>query len=456
MSGHKRTTVTISQEEYRKLYEAEMLLKGLDLQSSGKSERPSVEAITFLNTQMDYSIQRQEQFLRLGEALRNEVSSLENSTAENIRDLEYQLLQEIQQNNENVFETIGKFEEDLKRLENHFVKANEDTLKILWQFQHQSNEFLYREEEKGEYVRGWLDDCIQVFNFILENYPESVPYIENLQNVQTQLDFAIQNFHLGFFDSALNLSQTIFFNLSSLRLKLENEGVEKRRILAEIIDELSKLQNNLRRNRKIKPVDLQGNLIDSYISVDEWSGNTLSQLESYVSQLIQEFNEYGIQQSLEILRDFKENQLQSLKNQLIEVIHQARLNALNAHLNYLIAHDVLLALVEQGYKPIEGEYESEEIKDTYIAKAVDPLGNLVEIQVQTASPEKIEHDLHIISTHKQNHSLHELRQRAKEIQKSLNKIGWVVQDPIELPNSITRTVKRPSQVRLPLIRGDHA
>ncbi|MEJ5313150.1 MULTISPECIES: hypothetical protein [Anaerolinea] len=456
MSGHKRTTVTISQEEYRKLYEAEMLLKGLDLQSSGKSGRPSVEAITFLNTQMDYSIQRQEQFLRLGEALRNEVSSLENSTAENIRDLEYHLLQEIQQNNENVFETMGKFEEDLKRLENHFVKANEDTLKILWQFQHQSNEFLYREEEKGEYVRGWLDDCIQVFNFILENYPESVPYIENLQNVQTQLDFAIQNFHLGFYDSALNLSQTIYFNLSSLRLKLENEGVEKRRILAEIIDELSKLQNNLRRNRKIKPVDLQGNLIDSYISVDEWSGNTLSQLESYVSQLIQEFNKYGIQQSLEILRDFKENQLQSLKNQLIEVIHQARLNALNAHLNYLIAHDVLLALVEQGYKPIEGEYESEEIKDTYIAKAVDPLGNLVEIQVQTTSPEKIEHDLHIISTHKQNHSLHELRQRAKEIQKSLNKIGWVVQDPIELPNSITRTVKRPSQVRLPLIRGDHA
>ncbi len=89
MSGHKRTTVTISQEEYRRLYEAEMLLKGYEIQNPVETNQASEEAFRFLNDQLDYTIQRQEQFIQLGVALNRQVSAIENQTSERIRDLEY-------------------------------------------------------------------------------------------------------------------------------------------------------------------------------------------------------------------------------------------------------------------------------------------------------------------------------------------------------------------------------
>ncbi len=455
MSGHKRTTVTISQEEYRRLYEAEMLLKGYEIQNPVETNQASEEAFRFLNDQLDYTIQRQEQFIQLGVALNRQVSAIENQTSERIRDLEYHLLHELQQNQQSIHHVVEKFEENLSFLENQFRQAFEDNQQFLWQLQHQSNEFLVREEEKSFFVQDWLNDCIQIYNFILENYPESYPFIPELQNIQFQLDTAIQNFQSGFFDSALSLAQAICFNLSTLRVRLEKEGLEKRKILTVIISELSNVREELENYRNIKPIDLHGNILDTYISVDEWTGNSLYQLETSLNQLIDDFRNNGIQQKLEDLKDFLDNQIPSIKDRLRKSVHQARLNALNAHLNYLIAHDVLLALIEQGYKPIDGCYEPDEIKDRYIAKAVDPLGNLVEIQVQTGSPEKIEHNLHILSTHSPNQSLHELRQRAKEIQRSLRNIGWVVDEPVEIHDSSIHRSNQSSIVQLPTTRKSH-
>ncbi len=240
-----------------------------------------------------------------------------------------------------------------------------------------------------------------------------------------------------------------------MRVRLEKEGLEKRQILTVIISELSNVREELENYRNIKPIDLHGNILDTYISVDEWTGNSLYQLETSLNQLIDDFRNNGIQQKLEDLKDFLDNQIPSIKDRLRKSVHQARLNALNAHLHYLIAHDVLLALIEQGYKPIDGCYEPDEIKDRYIAKAVDPLGNLVEIQVQTGSPEKIEHNLHILSTHSPNQSLHELRQRAKEIQRSLRNIGWVVDEPVEIHDSSIHRSNQSSIVQLPTTRKSH-
>lgn len=447
MSGHKRTTVTISQEEYRRLYEAEMLLRGMDTKPFETNHQPSPETLAFLSQQVNSTIQRQENFLRLGQELQTEFSHLETQTAFYLREIQGQILEMLNQDRENFINLVDQIQNNLNYIEEKTIREHEVTQQRLAELDFQSQQTFQREKYTSELAHEWLNDCVQIYNFILENYPESIPHLEELRDISSQLGIALQNFESGLYEAALTTGQNLYISLSSLRVQLEKEGLEKRKILAEILEELRAIKKEIVENREIKPIDLQGNFLDTLISVDEWTDNSLSNLEETISSIIIQFEEQGLEHPIEYLRDFKANQIPLIQNEFLEAIHQARLSALNAHLNYLIAHDVLLALIEQGYKPVEGHYKPGE-KDIYIAKAEDPLGNVVEIQVQTSSPEKIEHHLHIISTYNQTQSLHELRQRAREIQRSLKRIGWVAHDSIEIPSSAQRITQQPQKVSL--------
>lgn len=433
MSGHKRTTVTISQEEYRRLYENEMLLKGLSHpEEDTESTSFSQVSLEYLTEQMNQVLQRQENFIRLGEQLRGHISEIELHTANQIRDFELKVLEEIQHTQKYSQQYIDQVQKQIEDIENLLVQNHIEFQNQLSILRNQNEIYSRDNQDKYFYAYDWLNDCIYLFNFVLQNYPESLPYIKELEFYQFQIEQAVQNLSSGFYDASLSISQNVYFPLSQLRIHLENEGIEKRKLIATYLDNLRELISFIDENKFITPVDIHGNFIDTVISVDEWTGNSLSHLEENIFSLVSELENKGTEYSLHQIREVIGNQIKEFTKDIPEILQKARINALNSHLNYLIANDVLLSLIEQGYKPVEGNYEDRSYH-TYIAKAMDPLGNIVEIKVDTENPEKIEHSLHIVSMNEQSHSLHELRQRAKEIQRSLNRLGWVVQEPVEIP-----------------------
>ncbi len=186
---------------------------------------------------------------------------------------------------------------------------HEVTQQRLAELDFQSQQTFQREKYTSELAHEWLNDCVQIYNFILENYPESIPHLEELRDISSQLGIALQNFESGLYEAALTTGQNLYISLSSLRVQLEKEGLEKRKILAEILEELRAIKKEIVENREIKPIDLQGNFLDTLISVDEWTDNSLSNLEETISSIIIQFEEQGLEHPIEYLRDFKANQI---------------------------------------------------------------------------------------------------------------------------------------------------
>ncbi|MCX8009399.1 MAG: hypothetical protein N3A54_06940, partial [Patescibacteria group bacterium] len=187
MSGHKRTTVTISQEEYRRLYETEMLLRGMDLNSSEVIHQPSQETLSFLSQQINSTLQRQEDFLRLEQEFQTEISNLEDQTARQLREIQNQILERLYQDRESYGNLIEQIQSSMSLIEEHTLREHEENQRRITELEFHANRVFQKEKNKSEIAYKWLNDCVQIYNFILENYPECIPHLGELDVLSSQL-----------------------------------------------------------------------------------------------------------------------------------------------------------------------------------------------------------------------------------------------------------------------------
>lgn len=423
MSGHKRTTVTISQEEYRRLYEAEQRniygLFELPEESVYQTQQSTHE--TLMN-QYQQLADRQLFFEHIASGLQNQLREVELSTSRS-------LVQQQVDHYNRMIEDAGRLWENSNRIfterQNELAKEihiHQDRLvEISHAMQQRFTSFELRIDKQRQLALDWLKDCLSIRDFIQSCYPQELIEPSRKREIRHLLQTIEYNIQNEVYEAAIVAGQTAYQRLSELRLVLEERKNNLDTILMAVTDKYTLLLGQCQANRLIKAIDLQGDEIDEWLDVDAWTGGMLSKVENEIHAVLERLNGnvYGLTKT-EALSLGNET-FQDLSQSMATAIHEARRCALNAQIRFNTAQMVLLALTNQGYQPETGEFAANNYLQEYIACAKSMDGSSITIRV---SPwQDLSNHLEIISSSRTLTSDHEMQRRSIEIAQSLQSLG---------------------------------
>jgi hypothetical protein len=427
MSGHKSTIISISNEDYQRIYETERneYYKRI---TDGQFERSEVVYEKVQNLQNEIQ-DRHFDYVYQIDTLSDEIRELENKMSDELllgqidilkSETDYQV-QNIQSSLADHINHQSQLENQINQVEKKF---NDDLTQL--QTRMESQEKL--NGQKINLANDFLDAAFLLLSTIQATYPEHCYDQGIFYQLQSQLEIAQEDIRIEEYPSALSLAQISYTQLSKMKRDAELNYFNWRLIRNEVLERIEKIKIDLSKNREIQTIDKTGELLDIYVETNYWSSGKYAEIELKINEIEQFILDNGESLPIAEIYDIMNNHLAIIEDEFIHCIIDARLAALNAQIRYEIANSVLLALVEQGFFPVSGDYQEGNYLNCYQASAVKPGGNKVNIYISPGPSGDILNSLDIISLDKNIVSKEELHLRAKEIQKSLFNQGLNIGD----------------------------
>lgn len=423
MSGHKRTVVHISEEEYERLHQAEMQ------QRFQRSQQPSQEkmiqaAAQHHQAELHEVTRRQNDFLRQIARLDQTIQSIEYDASRTLVDQHTLLLEEINTAARQIAEgsavQIQQVHQQLFQEMNNLRAGMDDQLANLqseWAQQRQSRRQVF------EYAASWLDSAETLANFIAANYDHDHFSPGALQNIDLLIQQAVQNLQNNAPEAAISQAQQAYRESSQLRLSLEQAQAEWRALQSQVLQGITRLQTLLDGCQTLPAMDLNGTELPVLLNIDFWSQGEYRRLVSDLRGLEAQAQLDWRQQPAASLNELCERTLPELEQRLDRMIYQARLAALNSQLRINIADLVIQALETQGFSLQTSAYQKDDFHQPFQAQLSNYEGSQVIVEVVPTGAEQGANELHIHSLDTNQRTPHELRRRALEVNRSLNAMG---------------------------------
>lgn len=263
---------------------------------------------------------------------------------------------------------------------------------------------------------------------LLENLQQAYPNLQDAPVIQANLEMAQQNLAQGYAEAAIAAAQQANLQTQQLRVSLEQDTNERILLWTAAQEKCGEIEALLLSNRQVSAVDLEGRSLDYPLEVDFWSegGWTRLQqaLESIQAFLAQPLETLDKAQLTELLQD----QLPRLEQAVPEVVAQARRTVLASQIRFNMAEAVLTALSEQGFVPEQAAYVEGDQRQAYQLSLHNLEGSQLVVTLQPAA-EGIQNQLDLHSQDHARRTPHELRQRARELARSLRRYGLEVFSP---------------------------
>jgi hypothetical protein len=423
MSGHKRATITISEDEYRRLHDAEMKLRFMPR----KSAEPTILHNQVQEAVLDHLEQvrlRQDEFHQMIGTLNSDIRSVESITGSAIIDQQVAFAQQLstavgdlwQQAEELLAQQATRF--DALIVAEH--QARQDELMLV----QQSTTHLETSEYRRFHLADqWLQAAEEIDRFICDFYCHQQHAPGAVNHFETRLRQAIDNLADGAPEAALMQAQQVYLGLSELRIELEKRENEWNALYQAAWEGVSQMLEIARSSHTCAAHDLDGEELPVPIDVDYWSCGGLSRAIENLEDLALSLQPdvIGTDELSELLNKFLPQSRQTIE----DAIYQARLAVLNSQLRINIADLVIEALQSQGYALQQAEYARNDQRMAYSAKVRNLEGNEIVIQV---SPGDVvgKNELHLVSLDREQRTEHELRRRSLEVTNSLGQHGLIV------------------------------
>jgi hypothetical protein len=221
MSGHKHATITISQDEYRRLHD-------LDMEQRFKKKKNSEDGDSRYNALWDaYQLieERQKEYENVIANMNQDMAAFEAEQSNEILSVQaeyYQsLINELQDIQEENIETQNTLRETTlyfeEVIQNEQIKAQQRFDALLQQV----SSIAQDQNSKEDHAREWIENCSQLSNFIKDKYDYDKFYPKEFDRILQRLNLAIQNLNRGYVDSGLQFAQEAFLQFSELRISLE-------------------------------------------------------------------------------------------------------------------------------------------------------------------------------------------------------------------------------------------
>ena len=424
MSARKRTTVTLSEEQYQKLYEEKLKNKYLKKDLPKISAEIRKDTQNFLQENLAEIKNREKSFQEYLNGLDEDLFEFESRTSEALSHQQSEFLERL---HENSSELWGQTQTLLENIEENFTRHIQQThherqteIRLI---EDRIEELQLKDDDKYNYSAEWLSNSQNLALFIEGNYPCEIFFPNRLDNLKRSLFQAQKNLKSGLFEAAILGAQDVYFELSDFRIELEKKTQEWDLLYNAVLSQTSQLQHLIAENENCPIYDLKGELLDLSVEANEWSNGDYEKLQTYVSQLFLQLREKKELLDINTLKNLKEETLPEVEKDFENLIRDVNFQVINSQIRINIADLVMRAFKDQGFVLQKFGYQQGDLRGSYLLDVKNLEGSEVIVEVQPGESGYQQNDLLIISLDHDQRTRHELRQRSKEISKSLQKYG---------------------------------
>jgi len=427
MSGYKRATVTISEQEYRRLHEADMKRRFRGHAKGKNSGQPA----DFTNT-LQQMENRQRQ---LEQAFSDLDQSFDRSGAE--------ALQEILMQNARCYESLAAIMEETtsntsdslafisQRFTEEMHREQEQYRNHLQSLVQRLDTYEQSEQVKAEAARQWLRQSVVLVDFIQQQFDHERFLPGRVSKILRTLNFAQNNLAQGFLESSLQVSQRAFLELSELHFELEQCIVEWQTEYEKAHHAINQILTDLELNSMVNALGLQGEELTEQVDLDFWTEGKYRQLLDICRKVMTRLGQDQEHISTEELRRIHTELFPIITERFESIIYDARLNALNSQLRMNIAERALQALEIHGFRLHESGYANKDMRARFMADLENSDGSRVSIQVlpQDPSTQVLTNELVVITNHPYLKTEQEARLQWEELRLALNQYNLNVSRP---------------------------
>jgi hypothetical protein len=428
MSGYKRATVKISEEEYRRLQQADRERRSREHAKKTDASRQAGELTNSLRDMENRQRQLEQalgalgaDFDWMGAEIMQDVFAQNSMYYESLATI----IEEINADtNTSLFILSQRFEEAMER-------EREQYRQHLQSLSQRLNAYEQREQSKAEVARQWLRQSVAFADFIQKQFDHERFLPGRLSRLLGSLNFAQSNLAQGFYESSLQTSQQAFLGLSELHAELEQRTLEWQSEYARAKGALTQFVSELEMSSTVSAFGLEGEELPEQVDLTFWSNRKYHELLDKSRKLLAILSQEQRSISTEELRQTYSKLLPVLADKFESIIYEARLNALNSQLRMNIAERALQALELQGFQLNSAGYSNQDMRTSFSAHLKNPDGSQVMIEVLPAetSSQELTNELVVITNHPYLKTEHEARLQWQELCRSLHQYDLHVSRP---------------------------
>jgi hypothetical protein len=427
MSGYKRATIQVDEEEYRRLHEAEQRLHTLEKNVQKRLTREARENRAILKKQAQAFDDRQQTFNSLVSLFSEQIQYIDQQTHSSLLEQEASLCAALEDSQgalwTEIHDLVGRqnryFEQLIQEESYQRARENQDLFETV-------NGLVDDQTRKQQLARSWLDAAQEIFDFISHNY-DCLKFAPGLlEHYQRRIWQAQDNLENGVPEGTILDSQQMVAELSEQRILLERQERNWWIMYHAALEWISDLRDQVEDNQTCQALDLDGQPLGISLEVDYWTSGLMSKVGAYLELINNRLENEPDLIDEAALRQFLEVELPQADEALGELVFQARLRALNSQLRINIADIVLLALEEQGFSIQQAGYSDEDMRKDFCASAVNRQGSEILIDVVPTGDAYGMNELHLISKDAESRTEHELNQRTREIARTLQRYGLMI------------------------------
>ena len=428
MSGLKKATVTLSENEYHKLHDAQMRLRFLERKVPDMLEEAQEAGNALLWENVSLLRDRQQDY-----------QELVNGFDEQVRDLEYcYRSKSLAAYQEEFYASLQNVTGDLL---DHTSQALAEQNQLFLDLYAQENNFRQEQfshleqkiatlqgsaRQKRAYALQWIDAARKLAGFIQANYDTNKYTPGQIGKLSKELQLCMQNLNQGMPEAALLNAQQTYSYLSELRGELERKQNEWRVLYQACLFTARRFYAILGSSQRLPAVDPDGNELPYEIDVDFWCGRKLSRLAEKTRNVLQQLQKDQAILDAPALNQLIQADFPASQEELDKLVVDARLAALTSQVRINIADLVVQALEQQGFVLQASNYSNNDQRKAFSARVQNLEGSEVIIQVMPVPGDAGKNELQLHSLDKDQRTEHELRQRSQEISRTLNEHGLVV------------------------------
>ena len=265
---------------------------------------------------------------------------------------------------------------------------------------------------------------------LLEGMQQAYPGNPSYTGIQNILEQAQQNLLQGFAEAALSATQQASWQIQVLRVQIEQDLTERGLLRAAALEKLAIIRASVAANEDVSAVDLEGRTLDYPLNIDFWTeggwtrlNQALESTQEYLSHPVESLGKTD-------LSDLLTQSLPSIEQAIPGLVSQARRAVLASQLRFHMAEAVVNALGEQGFIPEQASYIGGDMRQSYQLALHNLEGSQLVVTLQP-KPEGMQNQIDIQSQDFTRRTPHELRQRARELARSLRRYGLQVLKPAQ-------------------------
>jgi hypothetical protein len=427
MSGYKRTTVSISPKEYKRLHEAEMKLRFM--------EKDLPELMNEFEEEKNSSIQedfkqlegRQSDFLNLLAGFDQQIRGIEVNTSQCLTNQQVEFWNSVQSVLEDTHQN-NKVEllEQTRSYNNQFTSELESHQQEISELNQSLLHLSQRQREKTSIAQEWISTAQSICEFIASHYDQRFINPGQLESLSARLNQSQQNLDYGLDEAALASAQEVYARCSELRIELEKRQSEWEILFSTARQQTRQLYNLATHCSPCPALDIEGNELPVQIDVDFWTSGNLSKLIEQIQTNLEQLDQRKEQWDTNSLKNYLQQAIPEIRAALDNTVYQGRLSVLSSQLRINIADVVVQALASQGFEIQQSLYSNDDMRKSYSARLKNLEGSEVVVKISPIQGEPGQNDLHLHSLDAAQRTEHELHQRALEISQALHQYGLQV------------------------------